>query len=121
MMPSLTKDKNGKLQPYSEKKRTKCPFYGFNNYGKDSEGDQCALIANAHIPCQREIRQEKPVWNKCFLNTEENRDSLAKILEKVKVFPKEFRPPEARSWGGIYLKDWANYILDDQKQSSGIS
>ena len=101
-------------QPYHKKERYQCPFYGFDGTNKrvylDSEGNQCGLKTLSYAPCQMEIDGDTPDWGKCPHNTEENRKGLTKILDKVRLFPKEFYPPRTKSWGGITLRQWIQYL-----------
>ena len=40
---------------------------------------------------------------------------LEKFADIAKIFPNEFHPPNQRSWGGISLREWMNYILKESK------
>lgn len=114
-MFKLAKVNSGKLKPYFEKSRPACPFYGFHlalerfNAMVDQKGNECALV-DGYKPCQMEIQKLIPCWNNCSSYSSKDIENLKKIEEKVQVFPKEFRPPKARSWTGIKLKDWMQYI-----------
>ena len=82
---------------------------------KDSGGNQCGLKTDVYSACQMEIDGDKPGWSKCPFNTKENGKKIAGNLEKIKVFPREFRPSEnpkekGESWEGILLKDWMIYM-----------
>lgn len=102
------------LKPYTPVERTRCAFYGFSLRGKlmtDSKGNQCALKTESYDPCQMEIAGNEVRWSSgCPFNTEENRKYIEENSEKVRVFPREFRPPKAKSWDGISLKIWMDYI-----------
>ncbi len=103
------------LTPYIQRSRPHCPFYGFNGmFGvlMDSEGNQCALITNVYSPCQMEMKEQTPDWFECPFNTEGHREKLAKVLNDLRVFPKEFHPPGQASWGGVSLINWIRYIND---------
>lgn len=107
--------KKKSLELYSEVERPLCPFYGFNGmHGSlmDSKGNQCALITDSFSPCQMEMAEDNPNWHECGFNTEEHRKGLEEVAERVQVFPREFHPPTAKSWAGISLKNWMNYILN---------
>lgn len=109
------------LKPYAQVERHRCPFYGFSamhtGIMKDSGGNQCALITTSHnLYCRMEIMGDKPRWSGCVFDTKENRTKLAGSLEKIKVFPREFRPPKIKSWKGISLMSWVNYIWDVHKE-----
>ena len=100
------------LKPYYKKERPKCPFYGFNGVSGiffDTEGNQCGAKTSSHAPCQMEINRDTPNWSKCLFNTERHRRDLRKILDN-RIFPKEFQPPGAKSWEGITLKQWIQYL-----------
>ncbi len=104
-----------KPMPYEEVSRTACPFYGFNGmFGMmlDSKGNQCALVTGSHSPCAMERGGEQPCWENCPSNIPENREKLENLAENMQVFPEEFHPPEAKSWGGITLKRWMEHILE---------
>jgi len=100
------------LEPYFEVERHRCPFHGFTailNFMRDSGDNQCALKIGLYDPCQMEMAGDKPCWVGCVFNTEENRKIIEGNLGKIRVFPKEFRPPKTRSWPGISLGDWMIY------------
>ena len=102
------------LKPYTEKERYPCPFYGFNGMFDvmiDSKGNQCALITDSHSPCQMEMQKQRPDWSKCSANTTEITPKLEEVMEKMQVFPDEFRPGDVEHWKGISLKDWMDYVL----------
>ena len=116
-------------KPYDIVERTSCPFYGFrlfyeidakNCEGKhimeDAGGDQCAFASIINVPnrlyCLMESIKDKPNWTNCSLNTIENKVKLSKFLEKIRVFPREFRPAKVRSWRGISLEIWVRHITD---------
>jgi len=102
------------IKPYTLVRRPPCPFYGFSTMSggvmKDSGGNQCALKTKSYNPCQREIMGHMLNWLGCPLNTKKNRRKIERNLEKMWVFPREFRPEGIESWEGILLKDWVDYI-----------
>ncbi len=118
MLFGLIKNKGKLPAPYLQVKRHPCPFYGFNGmFGplRDSEGNQCALITESYSPCRMEMDGKEPDWNLCPIHqnsSEEQLGALEKFAKREKIFPDEFHPPGARSWEGIPLSDWMNYILD---------
>ncbi len=103
------------IKPYTQVERFPCLFRGFHvalGMMLDSGGNECALKTRSYSPCQMEMRGNKPSWSECPFNTEENRTKLAGSLEKIRVFPREFRPPKIKSWEGISLMSWVKYITD---------
>ena len=53
--------------------RPQCPYYGMSGQGGlqrlfPSGGNQCALVMNAHAPCQMEIEGQLPNWERCPKN-----------------------------------------------------
>ena len=102
-MPNLTKG-DEPLNPYLEVERSKCPFYGFNGmWGSllDSQGNQCALITTSYSPCQMEMAGQQPSWNLCPMHrdsTEEQIRELEELAKRTRIFPREFHPPEIKSW-----------------------
>jgi hypothetical protein len=116
MVFSFLKKKSEEIKHYVEKQRYPCHFYGFfGGMGVmiDQEGNQCALITDSYSPCIMQIDNQTPEWHKCSFNTEKSRENLVKALKNVKIFPNEFRPPEAKSWEGInFFPDWAKYITE---------
>jgi hypothetical protein len=57
-----------------------CPFYGRALYGThypqpnrppfilfNQHGNQCAIITGSHSPCQMEMQDKEPDWQKCAL------------------------------------------------------
>jgi len=100
---------------YAQLRRPPCPFYGFNmsdNIMRDSRGRQCALITGYYGRCQMEMVRDKPSWHNCSLNTQENRNKITRNLDKIRVFPREFRPANAKEWDGMSLMSWVKYIID---------
>ena len=111
-MNKLVKINGGELKPYFEKSRPACPFYGFHiNFEimVDQKGNECALI-KGYTPCQMKIRKLTPCWNNCSFYSPEDIKNLKEMEEILAVFPDEFHPPKARSWKGITLKQWIQYI-----------
>jgi len=110
--------KDREIKPYNQPgRRPPCPFYGFDAtfdvlVMNDSGGDQCALKTDSYSPCQMEIVGDTPNWFVCPLNTDKNRRRLERSLEKIRVFPREFRPAKARSWRGISLEIWVRHITN---------
>ncbi len=119
-MVDLAKVGSEELKPYFEKNRHACPFYGFHmafegfNAMIDQSGNQCALIKDSYSPCQMEIQNLAPCWKKCSFATSDNIDLLNKIEKIVIVFPDEFRPPGAKSWRGITMKQWIEYMKNKE-------
>jgi len=110
----LVRKNNPELKPYMEKKRFPCPFYGIDmRFGMATEGvtNQCALIDKSYLPCEMHKRSEKPDWNKCPLNTEETKNKLISFLANIRIYPKEFEPPNPRNWRGIEFAEWVDYVL----------
>jgi hypothetical protein len=114
------KKKSQEIKPYFEKERYPCPFYGFfGGLGimMDQEGNQCALIRDSYSPCPLKMNDDIPDYKKCSPEEyekyiQDNSDTgLRKLSENVRVFPKEFHPPEVREWEGISLRQWMDYIL----------
>ena len=112
-MFSLLKAKEKELQPYFEKDRPSCPFYGFYiSVGRkfsimmDQRGNRCALVKKRYSPCHMEMDKLKPCWNNCS----SNKEKLEELFKEISVFPDEFLPPRIKSWEGILLKDWIKYI-----------
>lgn len=115
-LPVLKRKVEG-IKPYFEVERPQCPFYGFRGmFGvlMDSKGNQCALITESYSPCQMEMREQQPDWSECPFNTEENRDKLIGTLDDIRIFPREFHPPGAKSWKGVSLMSWIKYVWDRQ-------
>jgi len=101
-------------KPYIEKERYKCPFYGFYGNARmggliDQEGNQCALITNSYSPCKMETCGIKPDLRMCVFNTKENREIFSRMKE-MRIFPKEFTPPNTDDWKGITLGQWVKYL-----------
>ena len=96
--------------------RPLCPFYGFDlRYGamSDSRGrNQCALRSDRGnlYPCQMEIDELAPDWEKCGINTEDKRKELEGISDTTQVFPMEFYPKKGGEWEGMSLREWMAYI-----------
>lgn len=109
------KRKGKEIKPYTEVERYPCPFRGFHEVlgmMLDSGGNHCALKTEPYDPCQMEMAGTKPIWTECVRNTKQNRKKIEGDLEKVRVFPREFRPPKIKSWKGISLMSWVKYITD---------
>jgi hypothetical protein len=118
---SLFNKKKTELKPYIEKQRHPCPFYGFNgSFGMmvDQEGNQCALLTNSYSPCRMEVNKQTPNYSKCSFNNEENNKALEKIANKMQIFPREFSPPNQKSWDGIKLRQWMDYLLKKNSKSN---
>jgi hypothetical protein len=104
--------KSKEIKPYVP--RPNCFLYGFTTilrFMRDSGDNQCALKIRFYDPCEMEMMGDKPRWSECPLNTEENRKNIEGNLEKIRVFPKEFRPAKGK-WDGILLKVWKRHIDD---------
>lgn len=100
------------LTPHSEVERKACPFYGFGVMRGtlvDQKGNRCALFIDSHAPCQMEYCGQRTDWNECEYNTPNLINILKGPIEDMTVFPREFSP-EDRSWNGIRLTDWIQYI-----------
>jgi len=109
--------KNKELKPTTPKPRHDCPFYGFHlarGMFIDSKGNQCAVIINSYSPCQMGMAGQTPNWSECGFNTEESRRSMAKYANELVVFPDEFYPKGAKSWRGISLKEWLEYVRNPE-------
>ena len=113
-MESSSERKDKEIKPYAG--RLPCPFYGFSamyaSVLKDSGGNQCALEIIPYGPCEMELAGNKPGWSECAFNTEENRKKRVGNLDKTRVFPREFRPSEGKSWDGWPLRIWMRHIED---------
>lgn len=97
-----------KLPYYTRQEEPDCAFFGFKavgNYMVESGGKLCALAEPPGL-CQGGIMGNPSSWLVCPLNTRINRSLIEMNSEKIKVFPKEFYPPDARFWEGITLKKW---------------
>jgi hypothetical protein len=104
------------MKPFYERERPPCPFYSFSYQGiifMDSEGNQCGMNQKTIGPCYMELQGQKPSWTKCSLNRGPFGEKDLKAAEKIKVFPKEFYPPNLNGWGGISMRDWLEHILGD--------
>ena len=104
--------KDKEIKPYTP--RPNCFLYGFTTilrFMRDSGDNQCALKIRLYDPCEMEMMGDKPRWSECPLNTEENRKNIEGNLEKIRVFPKEFRPAKGK-WDGWPLKIWMRHIDD---------
>ena len=102
------------ISPTFEKKRYPCPFYGFyTGPGAllDQKGNQCALMVDSYSPCQMGLQEQTPDWNKCRFNNEKNKRVIETIIEESRIYPDEFFPAGAKSWKGIPLKVFADYVM----------
>lgn len=89
--------------------RPHCPFYGFSsptdNLCMDTQGNVCAIDAG-NRPCKLALSGKKPVWETCFLHTEEN---LIRLKEWDSVY---FLPHElgfdSDEHLGLRLSEWMN-------------
>ena len=121
--------KSDDAKAYDIMTRRPCPFYGFemiyeidakNCEGRhimeDKGGDQCAFASIINLPnrsyCLMEAIRDKPNWATCSLNTKENREKIKGNLEKISVFPKEFKPANRKPWDGIPLEIWMRHVTD---------
>ncbi len=115
---NLIKGKGKLPVPYEVVERHPCPFYGFNgmsDFLADQAGNQCAIITKRHSPCMMETAGDTPNWNLCPIrqgSSDEDMKRLESFAEGTKVFPREFRPPKAKNWEGIPLKNWMSYVLN---------
>jgi len=64
----------------------------------------------SYSPCKMELAGDTPNWAGCGFNIEKNRREINRCLEKMRVFPQEFRPPKNKPWDGISLEFWMGYI-----------
>ena len=115
-LKKLRVKRKNELTPNYDKPRPRCPFYGFhffeNNF-YDQNGNQCPFITKRYAPCQMEINDEIPDWDKCrFFNTEENRVIVGEIFTKTRILPKEFQPEDGSDWVMI---DWVSYIMNQSR------
>lgn len=107
-----------------QKTRTKCPFYGFAyalSAMMDTQGNQCALIRDAHSPCRRQVYEnQEPNWKECDICAEEEKPNFLKSLEDncVRVFPRELRPEGVREWAGVSFKDWHEHVVNGKEMPS---
>ena len=113
----LFKKSQRSLKPTIKKSRHKCLFYGFYSamsmkIFSDSGGNQCAL-AEGYSPCQMEMKEETPDWDKCPFNNEEAKHAIEKIMTSHKIFPEEFKPEGKSTWTGMPLKEWMDYVMGD--------
>jgi hypothetical protein len=70
----------------------------------DNDSNACALTFG-HIPCKMEMNEELPNWDNCHVfNHSENANTLRKILDEFKVFP--------RHGSGIHAKEWFRMVMD---------
>ena len=100
--------------PIYEKPRHRCPFYGFvYRLGfEDLEGNGCAFTPNNNqCSCFMEQDGHTPNWNRCVFNSLKNQDRIQTILEKSRIFPKEFQPENQEDWDGIPFKFWFEYVM----------
>ncbi len=113
------------LKPVFEKKRYKCPFYGFASgtmfssdapIFMDTDGNQCALATSSFSPCRMEKEGNVPDWNNCSLNCKdkESKEALLFIKKNFKIFPKEFVPQGKSPWKGLSFSKWWKYIMEKQ-------
>lgn len=113
---SKKKEKTEDIIPTKQKKRTKCPFYGFYmvpNALMDQDGNQCAL-ENGHTPCSMEMRGKYPDFGKCtFFYSDAGKSEFLSKCESsnVRVFPSEFWPEGKSEWEGILFSKWTEYIF----------
>lgn len=91
-----------------------CPFYGYsiiNFKGKDNmisqEGNRCAFITDKYAPCKMEFEELKPLWEKCTLNSEENKAKLEFLLKEVKVLLDVYYGKRV-----LKLGKWMDYIKE---------
>ncbi len=102
--------------PVKEKKRTKCPFYGFHRASNvliDQDGNQCALEFG-YTPCHMEMSGTEPDFMTCpFFYSNEGRRTFLCSCEKakVRVFAEEFRPDGKDAWDGIPFASWNNHVM----------
>ena len=97
--------------------RTKCPFYGFThlkNIFADSYGNQCALVKNSYSPCKMEMDNQEVCWNKCKFDRKKI-FKFEEFLDSVTIFPNELALKNTRSWEGIPLRKWYNYIVKEEQ------
>lgn len=110
--------KKSEITPIKMIPRHRCPFYGFGQgfpaSFMDTKGNQCALITGSFSPCPMKMNGDTPDWNACtFFNTEENSEVISEIEKGGQIFPKEFDPPNQRTWGGISFSRWKEYVMGD--------
>ena len=101
------------IRPFIEQERTGCPFYGFAAFQGvmlDQVGNQCALITSSYSPCKMIMESKFPEWRHCSLNNSEEKETLEKVLDSFRIFPKEFKDPNKKEWEGIPLRTWVEYI-----------
>lgn len=82
---------------------------------KDRENDLCALakIINFDRPYCWMGKINKN-WPNCLLNTRKNNEKVGENLDKIMVFPKEFKPAD-KPWLGIPLRTWMRIYSKERK------
>ncbi len=105
---------NQELSSYTPQEKSDCPFHGFKVVAGsmvEIGGNRCALKEPGNL-CQKDIMGNLSSWVGCSLNTKITKSIIEINSEKIKVFSKEFFPPEAESWKGISLGVWMEYITN---------
>lgn len=106
------------------KERERCPFYGFSGECAamgfktftETRGNQCALLADSHSPCQMGYKGQTVDWDKCSLNDEERRGQLELMMDQFSVCPEELWPKGKASWDGIPLRVWLVYVMSQKEK-----
>ena len=99
--------------------RTKCPFYGFHpvHMGStfmDQKGNECGL-KDAYSPCEMERVEETPDWDGCStFNIPDNKETIERMKREYSILPNEFWPEGAKSWKGIKMSFWFNYVMNQR-------
>ena len=108
--------KKSLLKPTFNKERYKCPFYGFSHplmgMFRDQDGNQCPLYEE-YTPCQMEIENQTPNWEKCLINNKENGDIINRIINSHRFAPREFWPKGKSSWKGLQFERWTEYVMGE--------
>jgi len=119
---SLRKKKSsplGRIEPNFNKKRYRCPFYGFSRlFGglfPDQGGNQCPLCTDSFSPCRMERINQIPDWENCPFNSEKNKEGIKAVIASCRIAPQEFKPKR------LSFKDWMGYVMSESVERPDIN
>ncbi len=88
--------------------RHECPFFGFHHVEGllwGTQGNECALRGDQHA-----CIMSTPDWKICSFNCSENQEQIKMITNGCRICPREFWPEGKKSWKGLPLKTWIDYV-----------
>jgi hypothetical protein len=108
------KKKKGLIVPIVPKKRTQCPFHGFQRFGRnlvDTGGNACALFDRLS-PCG----MPQPSWGGCGIMSVSQKQALiqSKNVKSLIFFPDEFSLNE-KKYKGESFAEWYFHITTSGK------